>query len=84
MSGQYEHTSDEKLVDMIRNELKLHMMNDTAAMEKVRELVDRFNKNHVIIRNADKYLREENKRLTKENKTLVTKLKKVKLILNDC
>lgn len=84
MSGPYEHTSDEKLVDMVQHELQLHMMNDTAAMDKVRELVDRFSRSHVTIRNADKYLREENKRLTKENKTLVTKLKKVKLILNDC
>jgi hypothetical protein len=84
MSGPYETTSDEQLVAMVRSELQLHMMNDTAAMDKVRELVDRFSRSHVTIRNADKYLREENKRLAKENKSLTTKLKKVKSILIDC
>jgi len=69
----YSEVSDEKLAEMLQGELNLHMLNDTAAREKIAEAVTRLGKpksESKIVKALRQQLAEKSKKLEKIEKIL--------------
>lgn len=73
---QYASCSNKQLARMLKGELDLHQMNDTAAREKVREAItrlevlDKLNESSVV-KSLKAELAEKNAKLNKIEKILL-------------